>query len=343
MTQTASQNKTASLADIAQLCGTTKATVSRVLNAKPGFSVRQELSDKIHQAAAQLNYRPNGIARSLRSNKTPIVMVLGFHPCWMTNDGPTVYGDMVSTLTGHLAKVNTACFMDLATDDDRSPEWSSLVPDAAIVIPPLTDLRYKKLTQDRIPFVLINEVGPRDVSYVFTDDKMGSHMLVEHLYALGHRRIAYMNQTHFGPSFEYHSSLANRMNGYVQAMHAHGLEPIPGFDQPIQPEPFFEDVIQAHRATAVISYKSAYLKALHEIAQQHGMTVPGDLSLCGFDRQPPNLFSDFEYTIIDIPMKEMGEHAARIIQEKLNNPNYHEQYKCHEKLMIHQSTGPVPG
>ncbi|MFG0247280.1 MAG: LacI family DNA-binding transcriptional regulator [Phycisphaeraceae bacterium JB051] len=343
MTQTASNNKTTSLADIAQLCGTTKATVSRVLNAKPGFSVRQELSDKIHQAAAELNYRPNGIARSLRSNKTPIVMVLGFHPHWMTSDGPTVYGEMVSTLTARLAKGSTACFMDLATDDDRSPELSSLVPDAAIVVPPLTDLRYRKLTQDRIPFVLVNEVGPKDVSFVYTDDKMGSHMLVEHLYELGHRRIAYMNQTHFGPSFEYHSSLANRMNGYVDAMQAHGLEPIPGYDQPIHAEPFFEDVILAHRATAVISYKSSYLKVLHEIAQHKNMSVPGDLSLCGFDRQPPNLFNDFEFTIIDIPMKEMGEHAARIIQEKLNNPNYHEQYKCHEKLMIHQSTGPVPG
>jgi LacI family transcriptional regulator len=343
MTQTASNNKTASLADIAQVCGTTKATVSRVLNAKPGFSVRQELHDKIHETATQLNYRPNGIARSLRSSKTPIVMVLGFHPHWMNSNGPTVYGQMVSTLTDHLAKTGTACFMDLATDDDRSPEWSSLVPDAAIVVPPLTDLRYMKLTQDRIPFVLVNEVGPKDVSYVYTDDKAGSQMLVEHLYEMGHRRIAYMNQTHFGPSFEYHSSLANRMNGYVETLAAFGLEPIPGYDQPLDHVTFFNDVVLAHKATAVIAYKSSYLKDQHELAVHHGMSVPGDLSLCGFDRQPPNLMTDFEYTVIDIPMKEMGEHAARIIQEKLNNPNYHEQYKCHEKLMIHQSTGASPG
>ncbi|HAI12245.1 MAG TPA: hypothetical protein DCM28_11110 [Phycisphaerales bacterium] len=344
MTQVSPTNsKTASLADIAELCGVTKATVSRVLNAKPGFSVRQELQEKIHKAANQLNYRPNGIARSLRSSKTPIVMVLGFHPHWMNSDGPTVYGQMVSTLTDCLAKTHTACFMDLATDDDRSPEWSSLVPDAAIVVPPLTELRYKKLTQDRIPFVLVNEVGPEDVSNVYTDDHQGTQKLVDHLHELGHRRIAYMNQTHFGPSFDYHSSLAKRMTGYVKAMDSYGLELIPGYDQPLDSKAFFNNAIVKHKATAVIAYKSSYLKNLHELAKHIGMSVPEDLSLCGFDRQPPNLLDEFEYTVMDIPMKQMGQHAARIIQEKLDNPNYHEQYLCHENIMIHQSTGPSPG
>jgi LacI family transcriptional regulator len=329
------------LADIAQACGVTKATVSRVLNAKPGFTVRQEVQDKIHDAANRLNYRPSGLARSLRSNKVPMVIVLGFHPHWMNRSGPTIYGDLIDSVRNELTKQNTACFLDLATDDDRSPEWASLVPDSAVVIPPLTDLRYDKLTRDRIPFVLVNEKGQEDVSCVYTDDHAGARLAVDHLVALGHKRIAYLNQSHLAHGYEYHSSLPDRMNGYVDAMHHHGLPTIPGYDQPLQHEDFFQQIVLPHRPTAIISYKTASLKFIHDLAQSHGMVVPRDLSLIGFDNIEPLLASDFAYTVIEVPMLEMGHHAARIIGMKLRNPNYHEQLLCEETLIIRQSTAPA--
>lgn len=342
MTQTQhTTSKTASLADIANVCGVTKATVSRVLNAKPGFTVRQELQEKIHKAAAQLNYRPNGMARSLRSNKTPIVMVLGFHASWMTSPEPPLYGRLLDTSTKALESMDAACMLDLATDDDLSPKWSSLIPDGALVIPPLTAPRIDKLTRDRIPFVLVNEKATGDVSCVYTDDHAGAGKAVEYLISLGHRRIAYMNQSHFESGLDYHSSLINRMQGYLDTMKLHGLEPIPGFDQAMDPEVYFQDVILRHHPTAVLIYKSSSLKCLRELCLANDIKIPEQMSLIGFDHISPKFTGEFEYTCIDVPMEKMGNEAARILGQKLSNPNYHEQKFLESKLLIRQSTCPV--
>lgn len=340
MPRTASQStRVTSLADIAQACGVTKATVSRVLNDKPGFT--QELQDKIHKVAARLNYRPSGLARSLRRNKTPIVMVLGFHARWMTSPEPPIYGRLIHTCTNTLYAQNMACMLDMAVDDDLSPQWSSLTPDGALVIPPLNGPRLEKLTRDRIPFVLVNEKGPDDVSSVYTDDHVSMRIAMEHLIKLGHRRIAYMNQNHFDLGFQYHSSLMQRMASYTDIMQQHGLAPIPGYDQAMSLEVFFREVILEHRPTAVVCYKSSCLKTIHELCLEHGMRVPTDISLVGFDKITPKFEDEFEFTCVDIPMEELGVHAARILGQKLNNPNYHETQCLESKLLIRQSTAPV--
>lgn len=335
---TKSTPKATSLADIADACGVTKATVSRVLNAKPGFSVRQELHDKIHQAATSLNYRPNGIARSLRSSKTPIVIILGFHAHW----AGSLYGDMLVPISKALKKIGTACFVDLATDDDSSPQWSSLVPDGAIVIPPLTQLRYDKLTRDRIPFVLANEKGIQDVSSVHTNDYVGTKAAIDHLYDLGHRRIAFFNQSHLANGVEYHSSLSVRMNSYAEILDSYGLRPIPGYNQHIPASQYFKQVICQHKPTAVLCYKSSQMHEIHELCQSQGIIVPRDISLIGFDEVKPLNIAGLEYTYLNLPIEDVGSHAARIISKKLENPTYHEVKELDENLVIQQSTAKVP-
>lgn len=344
MTQTTIHaNKTASLADIAKACGVTKATVSRVLNAKPGFSVRQELQDKIHQAAAKLNYRPNGIARSLRSNSTPIVMVLGFHASWLTLTSQPIYGRMLNDFTREVEAMNAACMVDLTTDDDLSPKWASLVPDCALVIPPLNKPRIEKLMRDRIPFVLVNEKGPTEHSCVYMDDYQSACDAVQYLAQLGHKRIAYMNQNHLVHGLTYHTSLPHRMRGYYDTMHQLGLEPVPGFDQYMDQRDYFEQIILKHRPTAVLCYKAESMKYLRDFAHGHGMSVPKDLSLIGFDLITPKYATEFTFTCIDVPMEKMGVEAARMLGLKLNNPNHHEQIRLDAPIVIGQSTAPPTG
>lgn len=341
MTQTTSTtSRSASLADIALVCGVTKATVSRVLNAKPGFSVRQELQDKIHQAATKLNYRPSGIARSLRNHSTPIVMVLGYHASWMTHTSTPIYGWLLNAFTREVEAMNAACMVDLTTDDDLSPKWASLVPDCALVIPPLNKPRIEKLTRDRIPFVLVNEQGAKEHSCVFTDDYDNACKAVRYLAQLGHKRIAYRNQEHLVHGLTYHTSLPHRMLGYRDTMFELGLEPMYGYDQYMNHKRYFEQVIIEHRPTAVLSYKAESLKYLRECAILHGMRVPEDLSLIGFDLLIPKYEHDFTYTCIDIHMDQMGIEAARILGLKLNNPNHHEQIKLEAEIVIGQSTAP---
>ena len=233
--------------------------------------------------------------------------------------------------------------VDLTTDDDLSPKWASLVPDGALVIPPLNRPRTDKLFRDRIPFVVINEKGADDISCVYTDDHQSAHIAIKHLVDMGHTRIAYINQQHLAHGLEYHSSLPDRMNGYVDAMQQYGLEPMPGYDQYMDPRDYFEQIILKHRPTAVLCYKSETMKHLREFAVEAGMRVPEDLSLIGFDLLVPKYHTDFQFTCIDIPMEPMGCEAARILGQKLNNPNHHEQVKVESELIIGQSTAPPAG
>ena len=246
-------------------------------------------------------------------------------------------------LQDEIEAMNASCMVDLTTDDDLSPKWASLVPDGALVIPPLNRPRTDKLFRDRIPFVVINEKGADDISCVYTDDHQSAHIAIKHLVDMGHTRIAYINQQHLAHGLEYHSSLPDRMNGYVDAMQQYGLEPMPGYDQYMDPRDYFEQIILKHRPTAVLCYKSETMKHLREFAVEAGMRVPEDLSLIGFDLLVPKYHTDFQFTCIDIPMEPMGCEAARILGQKLNNPNHHEQVKVESELIIGQSTAPPAG
>jgi DNA-binding LacI/PurR family transcriptional regulator len=134
----------------------------------------------------------------------------------------------------------------------------------------------------------------RDIDVVHNDDALGSHQAVDHLVSLGHRRIAHVD----GGTL--HGS-AERRTGYQEAMRRHGLDEhirvVPG-------GPGEEDGARAAERllaappTAVTVFNDLSATGLLDVLRRHGLSVPGDISVVGYDDTSLSRLAHIDLTTI---------------------------------------------
>src|ERR1039458_3861726 len=184
---------TGSLLEVARRCDVSQSTVSRVLNnSNHGrFSVSPEVRAKILGVAAALNYRPNMAARNLTVSKTHLVAVLGLSEFWSDKVGP------IEEAVGSVAKTLDASGYEICIQI-MSPRHGAfdlppLRVDGILAVAPQNQADLERLEQSRIPYVSMDGVvGPRGAQ-VLPGDADGTQKALQHLFDLGHRRIAYFD------------------------------------------------------------------------------------------------------------------------------------------------------
>ncbi|MFG6197623.1 LacI family DNA-binding transcriptional regulator [Nonomuraea sp. JJY05] len=307
----------ARIKDVAAQAGVSVATVSRVLNDNP--SVTEETRNRVHDAMAALNYRPNAVARSLRTEAT---RTLGL-----------IIGDILNPFFAELARAvedearEAGYTVIIGNADERADQQDHYVRtllerrvDGLLICPTaeVTPL-VEEVSQGERPLVFLDRtlIGV-EVPSVRADGSTAIAELVAHLRALGHRRIAFVS----GPSTL--STGRERAEAFLRAAAEHGLEVPPEYvrfgdfragsgrritsellDLPEPPQAIFlGDNLMA-------------LGALDEVSER-GLDIPRDVALASFDDVPWFNHVHPRITAISQPTAELGRRAVRVILDALS-------------------------
>jgi LacI family transcriptional regulator len=331
------------LGDVAVKAGVSKSTVSRVLNNKlgNGFTVKEEVRDRVLEIAAKLNYRPNLIAQSLTNQSVRMIHVLGGHHA--LSDLGNIYQTVVNNITSVVdsAAKEFDVTVDVSTHKPDSSELPAWRIDGAIVLAWCTDVTKKELESRSMPYVVVNGPSGPSGSSVRPDDIGGTKLAVRHLVEIGHHKIAYA-----GPRKEHlsgHSSIFERHETYLKEMAECGLTPVVDhYEEFDSAEEFVELTVIRSGATAILAYGHMEGLNIMQAAHKLGIAVPERLSLICFCDEYANSVMSPGLTFIDLRSRDMGYMAASLLlkQLELGSDFKPEHINLDEKLVVRESTAP---
>lgn len=344
------RKKPATLSDIAATIGVTPMTVSRVVNGT-GY-VSEETRERVMQAVAKMNYRPNGVARSLKRQRTETVgLVLGD----ISNPYSTEIANAVrSALSARGFTMFISISENSATEDIAA--FDSLVDhnvDGLIVATRSNregDERLAAMADRSVPIVVVGrDFRHEQVDSIAADNFAGGFEATQHLIDLGHKRIAFL-----GASFANRGSL-KRLQGYLAALAEHGL-PIderlitgrketasdaPGYStETIGYEGMKRLLSIPNRPTAVFARNDFTAVGAMAAIKEVGLEIPRDIAIAGFDDTPLALHTMPPLTTVRQPMKLQGQLAAELLLRRIANdgPVAAEDRMLDCELIVRQST-----
>jgi LacI family transcriptional regulator len=329
--------------DVAREAGVSVASVSRALNG--GRGVTSETGQRIREVAKRLRYIPHAAARTLITRRTNTIGALL----------PDLYGEFFSELIRGIdlaARARGLHLMVSSSHDNADDAAAALRAlqgrvDGLLVMSPHADAEFlqQNLPVD-VPTVLMNTgVGGHEYEALSVDNIGGARLMVEHLLAQGHRRIAFIQ----GPAGN--RDAAERELGYRQALS--NLAPdspvilLPGdFSEAsgysagprimaMQPRP--DAVFAANDMMAI-----GCMMSLHEA----GLRVPHDIAISGFDDVPMARYVSPPLTTIQIRIAELGGRAMQMLGDQLDNPDADKALEHHRvaaELVVRASSGKPPG
>lgn len=329
------------LNDVATDAGVSKSTVSRVLNNRlgNGFSVTEEVRERILAAAEKLNYRPNLIAKSLTLQTTRMIHIIGGH--YALSDLGNIYQTVVNSATSVMDSCEDVfdVTVDMSHHDKQSCELPPWKINGAIILARANTLTIRELEDGQVPYIVVNGPAGKFGSSVVPDDEGGTKAAIGYLAELGHRVIAYANSR---PDYLVgHSSLVDRHQTYLREMKKLGLSIVPGHDEWLKSaEKFLTAAVIENGATAVLAYGHMEGLNLMQAAHKLGIAVPGRLSvLCFCDKQAAAAMSPL-LSFIDLRSSDMGKIAAELLLKHIKKPDNAEPetIKLAEQLVISSST-----
>lgn len=339
MTQRSQSRKSmVSIKDIARAAGVSHSTVSRALRNSP--LVKPETAAYIRQLAQEMGYIPNVIAQSLVTQRTYTIGVI------VTSISDPFVDRIVEGIEDVATGEGYSVFLSSSHADPGREiavveSFHRRRVDAMIVIASRVGSLYAERLQElRVPIVLINNQADGDYIYsVRVDDQRGARKAVEHLIALGHRRIGYVG-CHFRPP-----SNRRRLEGYRQALQQAGIPYAPEFVlHPLS----FSDVENGRIAldrlveagvTAVFCYNDRTAIGVMTRARELGVRVPEDLSVVGFDDIEAGWYVTPPLTTVHQPRYEMGRCAMEMVLDLLAGEEVADRlFPC--ELVVRESTAP---
>ncbi len=321
--------------DVAKLAGVSKATVARVLNGQEEL-VKEATRERVNLAAEQLGYVRNAIAGSLRTDRTYVVALSIpdiTNPFW-----PEVARGVQDTTE---AEGYTTVIVNTDWKSDREQSMLNMVRrnrfDGLIIN--VVDTPITELEKLHIPIVLLGASNqyPK-VNSVGSDTAGGAELALQHLYDLGHRRIALIS----GLSRRY----SIRDESYV-AFHAYYQLRL---DQDLVIEGDFtreagylamQKLLKLEEPpTAVFTANDSIAIGALKAAKEQGWRVPEDISIIGMDDIHASTVTSPELTTIAKPKYDIGINAARILLNHIENKTQAklEKLKMDCELIVRAST-----
>ena len=338
------KKKVTTLSDVATEAGVSKSTVSRVLNNKlgNGFSVKNEIKQKVLDTAKKLSYHPNLTAKSLTLQNSRMIHIIGGHHA--LSDLGNIDQTVVNSATKNLEIASDVfdATVDMSFHKPDATELPAWKVDGVIVLAKGTPVTMKELESMAIPYVVVNGPCGQYGSSVVPDDIAGTQAAIKHLIGLGHKRIAYAQP--FGPPLKGHSSIRDRHQTYLSELEKNGLKPVDGHENFFEvAEDFINQSVINNGATGILAYGHMGGLNLMQAAHRLNISIPGNLSIiCFCDEYAANVMSP-GLTFVDMRSEEMGKIAAEKLLKKINDPknNESEIIKLEEKLVIRNSTARI--
>jgi LacI family transcriptional regulator len=337
--------------DVARKSGFSVTTVSFVLNDAPlAQRIPNETREHIRTIAAELGYRPNLFARSLRNKRSHMIGVVLFD---VTDPYCAQVLRGIETSLDH-SNAYLPIITDIQNDQKRFDSYVKMLIErqvAGLIVlanssNPASEL-LKLLSECRVPTVIIGrEMKRGSLSSVTVANEEGALVALQHLYSLGHRKIAFIN----GPKRFIESQ--QRWNGSQRFASETGLT----IDRRLvvelkQPNSSYEEgsalarrlVESGKEFTALVSYDDmtafGAIRALHQL----GRKVPDDCSVTGFDDVAAAAYYNPSLTTVRQGMEELGSAAVEFLLKAIEDSTLNKKTTVRSRriqphLVVREST-----
>jgi DNA-binding LacI/PurR family transcriptional regulator len=333
------------LADIASKAGVSEATVSRVLNGRPG--VADDTRQSVLTALDVLGFeRPTRLRRRSAG-------LIGLVMPELTNPIFPAFAQVIETTLSQRGYTPVLCTQSPtgATEDEYIEMLLERGVSGIVFVSGLhadsraDHERYRSLVERRLPVVFVNGyLDGIDAPFISADESVAMELAVGHLVALGHRRIGFAS----GP--ERFGVVRRKLAGFRTSMKARlGLSD-GEVDDLVQLDMFGVEGGAAAagrlldgKATAVVCGSDMMALGAIRAGRQRGLTVPGDLSVVGYDDVPMVEFTDPPLTTVRQPVQAMGLAAVQaLLEEVRGHTTPHTEYLFRPELVVRNSTGSAP-
>jgi LacI family transcriptional regulator len=343
----------ATIKDVARESGFAPTTVSFVLNNAPlSKHIADETKARIRRAAKELCYRPNPLARALRSKRSCTVGVVVFDM-----SDPYCAQIVRGVENGfYQSGSHLPILIDVQHDRARFRRFVAMLRDRQVdglitlgnSMYPENDL-LETLRQCHIPIVIIGrELEANKVSSVTGDNEVGATTVMEYLYTLGHRRIAFIR----GPRVFIDSSqrwkaiksFARKVNlplrkELITEMNLRNVGYEGGYE-------LTQRLVESGvKFTAIVAHDDLTAIGAMRALWEAGRQIPNDCSVAGFDNVPPSAYSNPPLTTVHQDMEQQGSVGVEILLEALRLSESHNsivpvQRRVAPHLIIRRSTAP---
>ena len=327
-------------------------TISLVLNDSPSAkSIPQETRDRVTEAANRLNYRPNYFARSLRQSKSMSVGVLA--PDLSEGYFTRVMSGVVRELTAAHYFYFTACHDWKRELIEKYPRMlvERAVDGFLLLNTPADQIEVP------VPVVAISaHSAAENVTNIVLDHHLAIEQALTHLHSLGHRRIAFMRGPRAIPDSEYRwesiQQVAQEMSlkidpalviridsaGWSMKDNYHPMAPEIGY------RPMQGLLEKTRNFTAIFCFNDIAAIGAIRALKDAGLSVPGDVSVVGFDDIQSAAYSTPSLTTVRQPLTEMGQRGAQVLLERIGNHDaeHPSEIVMAPELVVRESTGPAP-
>ncbi|MEJ2757575.1 MAG: LacI family DNA-binding transcriptional regulator [Anaerolineales bacterium] len=340
----------ATIRDVAKKARVHPSTVSRVFSGSA--SISESTRQRVLDAADDLGFQPNAIARSLstqRTNTIGIVVPHVFEGFFDDSFFPQIMRGMLEAAYNHKFRLIVGGSQGFQDEISQIVDiMQSSQADGIVVMSSRLDVNtVDQLRDQNTPFVLLGHPPKQDISeiiWVDADNRLSTKQAIEHLLSLGHHKIAYVGGD---PKT---LTTRERQQAYEDTMKAAGIKLNPKwidygyFDEPggytavQRMKVLGEDTPTAYYAANDLM-AIGVLRALAEL----GLRVPQDVSVMGTNNSYISQHTSPPLTTIEVPYAELGKKAVELLITQIKKTNktpasYVED--CY--LVLRGSTGPVP-
>jgi DNA-binding LacI/PurR family transcriptional regulator len=329
-----------SIKDIARLARVSHPTVSRALQNSP--LVNAKTAEKIRKIAKESGYRASAVARGLVTRRTRTVGLV------VTTVSDPFTSEVV---TGIEQTANDHGYCVFLADSNADPNREKKIVqsfaeqrvDGIIVTSSRVGALYlPMLSEMMVPIFLVNDQHPGAfVHSVMICNQEGTRAVTEHLVGLGHRRIAYI-----GDQFGYQSD-TERFAGYREALNTakipvHVELVVRGDGKPEAAMRAMDQLLAlSDPPTAVCCYNDMTALGAMRSIRIHGLHVPDDISIAGFDDLFVASYTDPPLTTVRQPMRRMGLLAMENLIKLMSGQELMVRIKVKAELIVRESTGKV--
>jgi DNA-binding LacI/PurR family transcriptional regulator len=328
--------------DVAARAGVSKSLVSLVM--RGASNVSDEKRKLVLRVARELGYRPNAVARSLVRRRTNLIGVLlsDLHNPFFAEVIDGIQARAVEH--GYKAILNTG--NRIAEREMEAIEaLLELRIDGLILAAPMLPMSAIVTASRAVPTVLVSrQTRAASVDSVTNDDVVGAGLAVDHLVALGHRRIAHIDGGDGAGSVE-------RRRGYERAMRRHGLESsIRSVSASFTEDGGRQGVLELlacvepdARPTAIFAGNDLSAAGALSALEERSVRVPREMSLVGYDNTALAALRHIDLTTIDQPRPDMGRAAVTLLLERLDEQRSTARHVVMTpSLVVRGTTAPPP-
>jgi DNA-binding LacI/PurR family transcriptional regulator len=333
--------------DVAELAGVSQSTVSRVLSARDEINfISEKTAERVRAAAAQLNYSPNPIARALRGEHTHLIGLV------IREIADPFFAQLVAKISAQARERNYGVILgDVHSDPVEALSitraFDERQMDGVICLGDLRNdtLFLRSLLDSRHPVVaLCRGLLKVPVPTVNCNNSEGIAMLLDHLYALGHRRFAFLDGGWLGDIRTRREAFMNyfaerNLKSVLTSLQADSNSFQGGYDA-------MSSILNlSPRPTAVLASDDQMAIGALRAANHARLRVPEDISITGFDGIDLASFMVPSITTVRQPIEQMASQALELILMQIQHETIPEEEMYIEvmpEIVIQESTGPAP-